>query len=373
MKFTCKKSLLLSAILNVSRAVPAHSSISALEGILIEAGSELKLTGFNLEIGICETVEADVTAPGGVIVMARLLTDIIRRLPDEDASFFLNDKMILHIESGKSVFDISSCLSNSLFPQMSPVEEENIAVFSKKMLCDMIRGTLFAVSENDAKKVHMGSKFIWEEERLTIVSIDGFRMAIRTEKNKGKKPEKDFVVPGMALRELERLMSGEEEEDVRIIQGGSQILFEIGSVTLTSRLLEGEFLNYQTLIPQNLHISVSLDIKEFIACLGRVSLLINEKIKNPVRLILDRDKLRLSCTTALGAAQDVCPAQVEGIKDGESLEIGVNHKYFLDALHALPNNDCDIRLSGPLSPLLIVPKEGDSFLYMILPVRLRTD
>ena len=373
MRFSCEKHLLLSAILNVSRAVPTRSSISALEGILFVVDRSIKLSGYNLEVGIREEIEADIEETGSVVVSARLLSEIVRRLPDERVMISLSKKMVLHIECGRAVFDIAACLDGQSFPQMPAVPEEESAVLSQKMLREMIQGTLFAVSENDTKKVHMGSKFIWRDNTLTLVSIDGFRMAVRRQVYEGKEPNEDFIVPGAALREVERLLTG-VEENVRIVLGKRHILFQMGTVTLTTRLLEGEFINYTASIPSYQPISVSLDVKELKACIERVSLLINEKVKNPVRLKLEENCIHLSCTTALGAAQDDCPAQIEGVPEGQhELEIGFNHRYLLDALNALPDEDCIIKLSNPLSPCVMVPKEGESYLYMILPVRLRVE
>ena len=373
MKFSCERALLLSAIVNVSRAVPTRSSIAALEGILIEAGDKLRLTGFNLEIGITEELDAGITVPGTVVVGMRLLSDIVRRLPDDMVVFSLNDKMIMHIECGNTVFDISSCLEGSIYPQMPTVQEEKTAELPQKMLREMIRGTLFAVSDSDAKQIHTGSKFIWEENKLTLVSIDGYRLALRRETYEGQPPGEDFVVPGSALREVERLLTGEDEDTVRLVLGGRHILFEMGTVTLTTRLLEGEFLNYKTTIPTDQPVSILMESQALTDGIGRVSLLINEKVKSPVRLKIEKESITISCVTALGAAQDVCPAQVEGLPEEQALEIGFNNRYLLDVLHVLPDEQCLAKLANPLSPCVIVPQEGDAYLYMILPVRLRAD
>lgn len=373
MKFTCEKALLSAAIASASRVVPSRSNLTALEGILIEAGQRLRLTGFNLEVGIRTELDADIRTQGSAVVGARLLSDIVRRLPDDVISFSLDDKMILHIECGQIVFDISSCLDGSTYPEMPYVKETNKAVLPQKMLRDMIHGTLFAVSDNETKVIHTGSKFFWEDGLLTIVSVDGYRLALRRKEYEGTGLASDFVVPGTALREVERLLSDSDEETVSIMLGARHILFAMGGTTLITRLLEGDFLNYKNTIPQEYPLSVTLDVEAFMAGIDRVSLLVNEKIKNPVRIGFAADRINMSCVTSLGHAKDVCAATVEGALPDEGFEIGFNHRYLLDALHALPDHNCVFQLINPLSPCVITPQEGDEYLYMILPVRLRNE
>ena len=370
MKFSCEKALFLSALLNVSRAVPARSNIAALEGILIEADQRLKLTGYNLEVGISERLDADIAVPGTAVVQSRLLIDIVRHLPDDRVIFSLNEKMVLHITCGDTVFDVASCMEGGAYPQMPSVFRENAASLPRKMLREMIRGTLFAVADGDNKTVHKGSKFIWEDGCLVVVSLDGYRLALRRESYEGESPGEDFVVPGSALREVERLL-GDSEEVAELVLGGRHIMFEMGEVVLTTRLLEGDFMNYQTTVPKGQPVTVEVNVEEFTAGLERVSLLISEKIKNPVRVKLEKNGIYLSCTTALGAARDSCPAKVTGLEG--DFEIGFNHRYILDALHALPDQECEIKLTNPLSPCVMVPKEGSGYVYMVLPVRLRVD
>ncbi|MCL2747066.1 MAG: DNA polymerase III subunit beta [Oscillospiraceae bacterium] len=373
MKFSCDKAPLLSSILTVSRAVSSRSSIAALEGILIVADTKLILYGYNMEIGIREELEADIEVPGSVVIVSRLLTDIIRRLPDDKVVFSLSDKMVMHIECGRSIYDISACYDGQAFPNMPSVPEEECALMTKRMLKEMIQGTVFAVSENDAKKIHMGSKFVWENGCLSVVSIDGFRLAMRRQAYTGTAPQEDFVVPGAALREVEKLLS-DGEENIRIVLGSRHIMFQIDTITLTTRLLEGEFINYMATIPKEQPVSVTLNTQEFASCIERVSLLINEKIKNPLRLYLEENRIVVSCTTALGAAQDDCPATVVGLpEDNPEMEIGFNHRYLLEALNSLKEQQCVIRFTNPLSPCIIVPQEGDAFMHMILPVRLRSE
>ena len=375
MELSCEKTLLLTAILNVTRAVPPRSTVAALEGILFQAeGDRLTLSGYNLEVGIRESIEAQVVSPGSIVIAARLLGEIVRRLPDANVEIKMLDNMVVSINCGMAEYEITACLHGDTFPTMPFVEEEEeSAEIPSDALKEMIRGTIFAVAENDTKKIHMGSKFVWVGDTLTVVSIDGYRLALRRNKFQGKLPSGDFVVSGSALREVERLLP-EGDDSARLVLGNKHICFEIGNVRLTTRLMEGDFINYEATIPAEMPILATVRTKDFESSIERVSLLINEKIKNPIRLKVQKDRINMACMTALGAARDMCQAEVEGLPDEENgMEIGFNHRYLLEALRTLPGEQCKIKFANPLSPCVIIPPEGEDFLYMVLPVRLRAE
>ncbi|MDR1157260.1 MAG: DNA polymerase III subunit beta [Oscillospiraceae bacterium] len=372
MKFSCEKALLLAAISNVSRIVPSRSSIAALEGILLEVGDQLRLTGYNLEVGIRAELNVNVERTGSVVIGARLLSEIVRKLPDDVVTFDLRDKLVMNIRCGQSVFDIASCLDGASYPELPTVSEEQAAALPQALLRGMIHETIFAVSENENKIIHTGSQFNWGDGKLIVVSVDGYRLALRRETTEGGFLG-SFVVPGAALREVERLLSDKESETVKLVLGGRHISFLLGDTVLVTRLLEGEFLNYRTAMPESLPIDVRLNIRAFTAGIERVSLLINEKIKNPVRLLVRPDGVDLSCRTSLGFAADACEAEVTGALPSAGFEVGFNHRYLLDALHVLPGENFRLKLLSPLAPCVLMPDEGDAYFYMVLPVRLRAD
>ncbi|MDR0382123.1 MAG: DNA polymerase III subunit beta [Oscillospiraceae bacterium] len=373
MKFSCEKALLLAAISHVSRIIPSRSSIAALEGILIETNDRLRLTGFNLEVGIRTELDVDVERTGSVVVGARLLGEIVRKLPDETVTFEMRDKLVMNIRCGQSVFDIASCLDGVSYPELPEVSEEQATMLPQALLRGMIHETIFAVSDNENKIIHTGSQFNWGEGKLVIVSVDGYRLALRRESTEGAGFSGSFVVPGVALREIERLLSDKEDETVKLVLGGRHISFFMGDTVLVTRLLEGDFLNYRTAMPASLPVDVRLNIRDFTAGIERVSLLINEKIKNPVRLLVRPGGVDLSCRTSLGFAADACEAEVTGELPEAGIEIGFNHRYLLDALHVLPGESFRLKLLSPLAPCVLMPDEGDAYFYMVLPVRLRAD
>ena len=367
MKFSCEKALLQAAISTASRAVSPKSSIPALEGILLEVGQDLRLTGYNLETGIRTTVEADIRQEGTLVLSARLFGEIIRKLPD-DVVNIQSDNYMVNIQCGMSQFNILATDPEE-FPELPTVEYQNSLTLPQSSLKAMIGQTLFAVSDNESRPVHTGSLFEVDESGLTVVSVDGYRLALRHEAI-GKKEGSDsfsFVVPGAALSEVEKICSDSEEE-ASITQGARHVMFKVGSTILISRRLEGEFLAYRQAIPRNNPIHVEGDTRALLSSIDRVSLIISDKLKSPLRCIFDENVLRISTKTAIGDAADQCPIQ----GSGGGLEIGFNNRYLMDALKAAPADRVRLELSSGVSPCVILPTEGEeNFLYMVLPVRLK--
>ncbi len=368
MKFSCEKALLQAAIATSSRATAPKSSIPALEGILLECDNELRLTGYNLETGIRTVVPSDVAEAGSLVLSARLFGDIIRRLPD-DMVTVSTEGLTVHIECGVSQFHIQG-IDPEEFPELPSVEPLNALVLSQEMLSDMIGRTIFAVSQNDGRPILTGSLFEVMDGRLTVVSVDGQRLALRREKLE-EAPDQDFsfVVPGVALNEV-RSICGDGEEKVSITTGARHIVFRIGSTLLVTRRLEGEFLNYRQSITWKSTISLKADVRSLMTSIDRVSLILHDNTKNPLRCIVGENMLYLSSLTAIGSASDQCP--VEGT--GDDLHIGFNHRFMMDALKAVPTEEAKLLMGTPSTPCIIVPvdqAEGEEdYLFMVLPVRM---
>ena len=233
----------------------------------------------------------------------------------------------------------------------------------------MIQQTSFAVSTNEARPVHMGELFEIGDNGLTVVAVDGFRLALRREPlERIEGGAFSFVAPGAALNEVEKICE-DVETLATITLGQRHILFEIGETELICRRLEGEFLDYKNAIPRRNPISVQVETKVLLESLDRVSVVISEKLKSPVRCIFEENKVLLSAKTANGDAKDVC--RIAG--DGQGLEIGFNNRYLMDALRYAPADEVKVELNTGISPAIIVPADGkeESFLYMVLPVRLK--
>ena len=369
MKFSCEKALLQSAILTASRAVSTKSTIPALEGLLLEAedSGTVYLTGYNQETGIRSAVQADVTEAGSMVLPARLFGEIVRKMAD-DTLLFQEDKLKVHISCGMSAFDLMG-IDPEDFPELPTVEYQNSLDIQEQTLRSMIGQTLFAVSLDESRPIHTGTLFVADDEGLTLVAVDGFRLALRREKVEQKNGSFEFVVPGSSLAEVEKICR-ETDEIVNIHQGSRHVLFKIGSTILITRRLEGEFLAWRQAIPRNNPVKITADTRQLLSCIERVSLIVSEKLKSPLRCVLKDGEIDITTKTAIGNAHDCCP--VEG--DGGGLEIGFNNKYMMDALKAASVEKVTLELSSPITPCIIVPAEGEeNFLFMVLPVRLKAD
>ena len=369
MKFSCEKALLQSAILTASRAVSTKSTIPALEGLLLEAedSGTVYLTGYNQETGIRSAVQADVTEAGSMVLPARLFGEIVRKMAD-DTLLFQEDKLKVHISCGMSEFDLMG-IDPEDFPELPTVEYQNSLDIQEQTLRSMIGQTLFAVSLDESRPIHTGTLFVADDEGLTLVAVEGFRLALRREKVEQKNGSFEFVVPGSSLAEVEKICR-ETDEIVNIHQGSRHVLFKIGSTILITRRLEGEFLAWRQAIPRNNPVKITADTRQLLSCIERVSLIVSEKLKSPLRCVLKDGEIDITTKTAIGNAHDCCP--VEG--DGGGLEIGFNNKYMMDALKAASVEKVTLELSSPITPCIIVPAEGEeNFLFMVLPVRLKAD
>ena len=369
MKFSCEKALLQGAILTASRAVSSKSTIPALEGLLLEteASGTVFITGYNQETGIRSAVQADVTEAGSMVLPARLFGEIVRKMPD-DTLLFQEEALKVHISCGMSEFDLMG-IDPEDFPELPTVEYQNSLSIPEQTLRAMISQTLFAVSDDESRPVHTGTLFVVEEEGLTMVAVDGFRLALRREPVIEKNGTFEFVVPGASLSEVEKICR-DSEEPVGIHQGSRHVLFKIGTTILISRRLEGEFLAWRQAVPRNNPIRVTAETKVLLNCIERVSLIVSEKLKSPLRCVIGDGTVDITTKTAIGTAHDCCP--VEG--NGDGLEIGFNNKYMMDALKAAPRDRVTLELSSPITPCILAPADGEeNFLYMVLPVRLKAE
>ena len=371
MKFSCEKAIFQTAVTTAGRAVAPKSTIQALEGVLLEAGADgfLSVSGYNLETGIAARVEAEVGEPGAIVLSARLLGEMLRRMPDDAVSVSSDADCSVHIRCGPTEFDIKGS-SDEDFPELPTVSEGGSLTLTQGDLRAMIGQTIFAVSDNESRPIHTGALFEAEGDTLTMVAVDGYRLALRREKLTAA-PDggpSSFVVPGAALREVEKICA-DSDEDAVVTRGDRHVMFRIGGTTLVARRLEGEFLNYRQTIPSGNAIVLEAETDDLQRSIDRASLIINEKLKSPLRCKFEDGSLSITSKTAIGSAFDRCP--VTG--DGKGLEIGFNNRFLMEAVKAAPAARVRLELNVPTSPCLILPLEGekDNFLYMVLPVRLR--
>lgn len=367
MKITCNKQELVEAVSNVQRAVSSKTSLAALEGILLRTCEDgLELCGYDLELGITTAIPAKIEQEGSIVLNAKLFGDIVRRVPSDAITLATDEKWITNIVSGVSEFSIVG-IAPEEYPDLPTVSGASEMRLQSSVLKSMIRQTLFAVADNDSKPIHTGTLFELQERSLRLVSVDGYRLAMRTEQIVGGE-ELHFVVPGKTLSEVHKLLP-DSDENVSLSIGRRHIIFEIGSYCVISRLLDGEFLDYNAAIPANCTTEVKAQARAFIDSVERVSLLITDRLKSPVRCIFENGEVKVSCVTSIGKANDEFMAPVQG----DAVEIGFNNRYLLDALRNADSDEVRVQLNGPLSPMKVLPPEGDSFLFLVLPVRLKSN
>ena len=364
MNIVCDKTLLSAAIDGVSKAVTMRSAIPVLEGILLKAeGFQLTLTGYDLEMGI----EANVKEPGEIVLNAKLLSSMISRMPAGQISILSVDNGKTTIKSGVAEFEIQSMAATD-FPDLPNTGAEETLTIPTGVLRDMIDRTLYAVSQDEKKPAHTGELFEIEPDKLTIVALDGYRLAI-VERPVTAVKDIRIIVPSKTMTEVAHLLPNDDEEPVHICANRRYVVFMAAGYTIMSRLIEGEFLNYHNVIPAGSRTRVTLDTKEFIETIERASLIITERLKNPLRITFTEGKVVVRCQTNLGRVVDEFNAQCEG----DEVEIGFNNRYLLDALRNARTEQVRMEISGPLSPVKVLPVDGNDFLYLVLPVRFKND
>ncbi len=368
MNIICDQHLLRNAIDGVSKAVSTRSAIPVLEGILLKAdGFQLTLTGYDLQMGIVTTIEANVRETGQVVLNAKLLSDMIHRLPAGDVLITVSTDGKTFIQGGVAQYEIQSMTSYD-YPDLPKTDASRTLSLKVGELREIIDYTLYAVSQDDKKPAHTGELFEIEPNQLTVVALDGYRLAIV---ERAVKASKDIrvIIPSKTMTEVNRLLPSDNEAEVYLSANRRFTVFEVNGYTIISRLIEGEFLNFRNVIPASCRTRVTIETRDFIDTIERASLIITERLKNPLRIIFADNKVEVRCQTNLGKVMDSFEAKVEG----DPIEIGFNHRYLLDALRNTKKDKVVFEISGALSPVKVLPEEGNDFTYLVLPVRFKND
>ncbi len=365
MKFSCFTDKLREGITNVQRAVASKSTLPALEGILIATDSDkIILSGYDLEIAIKTSIEANITTEGCVVVNARLFSEMIKKAQTDYVLIEVDDNMTMTVTSGSCAFTIMAIDANE-YPELPPIDEKDSIEINSELLKSMVSETIFSVSTSEDKPVHTGILFEVKPDNMRLVAVDSSRFAIRNEKiDSGKNMR--FIIPAKTMNEVMKLI-GENDEKIKINVGTRHVSFNVGKFLVISRLLEGDFLDYNSAIPTTDSTIVEINTQDFINSIDRMSLLIIERITTPVRCVFENNVVYLKCATALGKASDSIDCKTEG----DSIEIGFNNRYMLDALKAVEDDTVKLVFSGPHMPIKVLPVDGDEFLYIILPIRLK--
>lgn len=367
MKFICKKQTLYDAVINTSKAVSDRSSNPLLEGIRFHLdGSLLELTGYDLEIGIRTSVLVNSEDECTFIADPRLFSEMVKKMPEEDIMVEISESFHITISGGLTTYNLSA-VDGTEYPELPEKETKEVMTISQPVLKNMINQSIFATAVTDSKPILKGELFEIQNSVLTMVAIDGYRLAVRKEPIKFDDVAQ-FVVPAKSLAELAKLLSDDENDFCKMYLSEKHMIFEIGAYLVYSRLLEGEFHPYRSAIPENFTTEVIVDRKELMTSLERAALIIDDKVPTPLRCHFENGQIKFDCTTKLGKIQDEISADIAG----PVIEIGFKCKYLYDPLKVINDDKVKLQMSGSLLPMKIVPLNGDSYTYLVLPVRLKT-
>ena len=369
MKIRCSKSNLLSALNIVSKAVSTKTTMPILECILIEVyENKIKLTANDLDLGIETILKGDVVEMGKIAIEAKLFNDIIRKLPDSEVYIESTSDYNTIIRCEKSKFTIPS-KSGDDFTELPNIEKDKMISMSQFSLKEIIRQTIFSISDNENNKLMTGELFKVENGKLMVVSLDGHRISIRNLDINTNIDDISVVVPGKTLSDLSKIISGELEDNVNIYFSDRHILFEFDDSLVVSRLIEGEYFKIVQMLSMDHKLKLTINNKEFFNCIDRASLLIKESDKKPIVMNIKNDNIiYMRVNTLMGSMNE----EIEIKKEGDELIIGFNPRFIMDALRVIDDEEIVVYMKDEKSPC-IIKNDNEDYIYVILPVNINTE
>jgi len=367
MKLICSKADLLKCVNIVLKAVPSRTTMPILECILIEAKEgEVKFTTNDMELGIETRMEAKVVESGMVAIDARIFSDIVRKLPDNDVTIMTEANLNTTITCEKAKFTIMGKDSED-FSHISLIERNDGITISQFALKELIQQTIFSLAMNENNKLMTGELFEIKDNTLKVVSLDGHRIAIRKIELKNSYEDKKVIVPGKTLSEISKILSGELEDIVNIYFSDNYILFEFDSTIVVSRLIEGEYFKIDQMLSSDYETKVTINKREFLNCIDRATLLVKEGDKKPIIIDILDEHMELKIDSQVGSMDE----DIDITKEGKDIKIGFNPKFLIDALKVIDDETIDIYLVNAKAPCFI-KNDDESYIYLILPVNFNT-
>ena len=367
MKLVCSKSNLLSGVQIVSKAVPNKTTMSILECILIDANNgEIKLTANDMELGIETIIDGEIIEKGIVALDAKIFLEIVRKLPDNDITIDTDSSYKTVITCEKAKFTIIG-KSGEDFSYLPQIERTDSMIISQFTLKEVVRQTIFSISDNENNKLMTGELFDINGDVLKVVSLDGHRVSIRKIQLKDTYAPKRVVVPGKTLNEVSKILPGGADSNVEISFTNKHIVFEFDQTTVVSRLIEGEYFKIEQMLSSDYETKVKVNKKELLSCIDRATLLVKEGDKKPIIINITDGSMELKINSIIGSMNE----DIEIEKNGKDLMIGFNPKFLIDALRVIDDEEVDLYMVNPKSPCFIKNVE-ESYIYMILPVNFTT-
>ena len=370
MKIICEKEKLLKGINSVINGVASKTTMPILEGILIQTNdNEIKLTTYDLEIGIEYIIESSIEDQGSTVVNATMFSEIIRKLPDTEITISINNNNLLEIECEGSLYKLAT-MNPEEFPELPKIDIEKSIEIEQNLLKNMIRKTIFAVSNEENRPIFTGCLFEVNDNKLNVVAVDGYRLALKTNIINNNVNNFHAVIPGKTLNEINKIIL-DSFDPIKIGISKNQALFEMENCKIVTRLLDGEFLKYSNTIPQNWETRIKVNKLQIQNCFERVALisasLVEKEKKYPVKVNIEIGKVVISCANQTGDAKEEIYVETEG----KDLEIGFNPRFFLDALKAIDDEEVYIEFGTNRSPCIIKPVDNGDYIYMILPIKMK--
>lgn len=367
MKMKCKRRDLIEAVSLVEKAVPVSTPISVLEGIFLEAKKDaFKLVGNNLDLGIECFIPAEVEETGLAMVRASLFSNAVKKLPDTDEDVYMeiDEKDNLKIECGYAKFNFSTSSAEE-FPQLSQVLDGKTFEIKESLVKNMIKQTVYAVSQKEDKPVLCGLLFDISESNINVVGCDGFRVAIRSEQIENKEPLK-FIFPGKNAKELLGIL-GDGDENVKVYVNDNNVKFVTDRCIFVSRIIDGEYLNYQSVANHKNTLVFEVERRKILNSIDRAATIVNEASKSHVLLDIDETSVSIDCESVMGKVKDKFTIDMQG----EPMQIAFNPKYLIEAFKNIEDEKIKLSFSTPVTPAVVKPIDGEKYVYIILPVRIK--
>ena len=363
MKIICTKSNLVKGVSIVSKAVPSKTTMPILECILINATSDIiKLTANDMELGIETVVEGEIIEKGIVAIDAKLFSEIVRKLPDNEVIIECDNNFQTTIVCEKAKFNLSA-KSGDDFSYLPQIEKNEMITISQFTLKEIIRQTIFSIADNDTNKMMSGELFQIQDNMLKVVSLDGHRISIRKTELKETYNSRKVVVPGKTLIEVSKILSGEAESEVNISFTNNHIVFEFDNTVVVSRLIEGEYFRIDQMLSNDYETKLKINKKEFLNCIDRATLLVKEGDKKPIIINIQDEMMELKIKSQIGSMNE----EIMISKEGKDLLIGFNPKFLIDALRVIDDEEVTLYLMNPKAPCFI-KDDKENYIYLILPV-----
>lgn len=367
MKLVCSKANLLNGVQIVSKAVPNKTTMSILECILVDASKGvITLTANDMELGIETTIDGDILEKGIIALDAKIFLEIVRKLPDSDITIETDSSYKTTITCEKAKFNIIG-KSGEDFSYLPAIERDDQIIISQFTLKEVVRQTIFSISDNDNNKLMTGELFDINGDEFKVVSLDGHRISIRKIQLKNSYAPKKVVVPGKTLSEVSKILPGDADSDVTISFTSKHIVFEFGNTTVVSRLIEGEYFKIDQMLSSDYETKVKINKKELLNCIDRATLLVKEGDKKPIIINITDGGMELKINSILGSMKE----DIDIEKQGKDLMIGFNPKFLIDALRVIDDEEVELYMVNPKAPCFIKNPE-ESYIYLILPVNFTT-